>query len=189
MFDQIGSPRVRLILGTLENATSSYCTPFARLCREVFAAREEANDNEKYLRTMEPWIYKIKCEENFSRLGEAFRPLLHTIVLVWKHSNFYNEPSRLVGIMRQVCNLLIDRARRYVSGEQLFRLVDEDEANVAVQRLRTTPRAMALRFQGEARALIRDSRELRRPPAHPLDCKCAPRLSSGANAEKVHSPV
>ena len=137
VFDQIGSQRVRLILGTLENATSSYCTPFARLCREVFAAREEANDNEKYLRTMEPWIYKIKCEENFSRLGEAFRPLLHTIVLVWKHSNFYNEPSRLVGIMRQVCNLLIDRARRYVSGEQLFRLVDEDEANVAVQRLRT----------------------------------------------------
>jgi dynein heavy chain len=53
IFDQLQSDRVRRVLQFLDTAKSTYCSPFAKLCKEVFAARLEANDNVKYLRTLE----------------------------------------------------------------------------------------------------------------------------------------
>ena len=50
--EQLQSPRVRRVLRALEASKSTYCSTFAALCREAFAARIEANDNTKYLRTL-----------------------------------------------------------------------------------------------------------------------------------------
>ena len=33
-------------------------------------------------------------------------------MLIWKHSRYYNSPSRLVVLMREICNDLIEQARR-----------------------------------------------------------------------------
>ena len=43
----------------LDQAKSSYCGPFAGLCKEVFAARLEANNNVKFLRTLEAWFREL----------------------------------------------------------------------------------------------------------------------------------
>jgi len=32
---------------------------------------------------------------------------MHTILLIWKNSKFYNTPARLVVLMREICNDLI----------------------------------------------------------------------------------
>ena len=50
------------------------------------------------------------CPE-FGMLTEVFRPVVHVIMLVWKHSKHYNTPARLVVLMREICNDLIDQAR------------------------------------------------------------------------------
>ncbi len=39
----------------LDQARSTHCGSFAKLCKQVFAEREEANDNSKYLHTLERW--------------------------------------------------------------------------------------------------------------------------------------
>lgn len=41
VFEQLQSSRIRKVLQFLESAKSTYCLPFARLCKEVFAARLE----------------------------------------------------------------------------------------------------------------------------------------------------
>ena len=56
IFEQLQSQRIRRVLRALDQSKSTYCQTFARLCKEVFAARMEANDNMKYLRTLEDWF-------------------------------------------------------------------------------------------------------------------------------------
>jgi dynein heavy chain len=50
------------VLRALDQSKSTYCTTFARLCKEVFTARLEANDNMKYLRTLEEWFRRLNEE-------------------------------------------------------------------------------------------------------------------------------
>lgn len=49
------------VLRLLEQAKSTYCSTFTRLAKEVFTARLEANDNTKYLRTLEACALFIFC--------------------------------------------------------------------------------------------------------------------------------
>eukprot|EP01035_Chromulina_nebulosa_P017813 gene17813-23423_t len=58
IFDQLQGQRIRRVLRALDQSKSTYCTTFARLCKEVFIARIEANDNTKYLRTLEEWFLR-----------------------------------------------------------------------------------------------------------------------------------
>ncbi len=64
--------------------------------------------------------------------------MLHIILLIWKNSKHYNIPARLVVLMREICNSLIKQATKYVSGEQIFAMIESEEANLAVTMLKTT---------------------------------------------------
>ena len=44
-------------------------------------------------------------------LVELFKPIMHTLMLVWKHSKYYNTAARLVVLMREICNDIIMQAR------------------------------------------------------------------------------
>lgn len=136
IFEQLQSPEVRRILRALDEAQSTYCTAFARLCKEVYTARLEANDNVKHLNTLEKWINKLN-EDDFGNLTTVFTPMLHILMLIWKHSKYYNTPNRLVVLVQEMCNSIIEQACRSVSGEQIFSLIDNEEANVAVEELST----------------------------------------------------
>lgn len=138
IFDQLQSKKVRKILTALDCSKSTYCTTFARLCKEVFTARIEANDNMKYLRTLEDWFIRLNTDEDFPALIDLFKPMLHIILLIWKNSKHYNTPTRLVVLMREMSNSLITQARKYLSGELIFALIEQDEAGQAVDQLKTT---------------------------------------------------
>jgi dynein heavy chain len=138
IFEQLQGPQISRVLRALDQSKSTYCTTFARLCKEVFTARLEANDNMKYLRTLEEWFDKLNGEDSFPRLLELFKPTLHIILLIWKNSKHYNTPARLVVLMREICNSLIMQACKYSSGEQIFSLIEQDEAAQAVEQLKTT---------------------------------------------------
>jgi dynein heavy chain, axonemal len=154
IFDQLQSSRVRRVLQYLENAKSTYCLPFARLCKEVFAARLEANDNVKYLRTLEGWFHKLNTMDEFPLLVDVFKPMMHILLLIWKNSKYYNSPSRLVVLMREICNAIINQACSFMSGKQLFQLLEEEESNEALNKLKTT-----LRVCGQFKATYFDYRD------------------------------
>ena len=132
IFDQLQSPRIRRVLRALDLAKSTYCTTFSRLCKEVYTARLEANDNVKFLRTLEDWFDKLASAEDFPACEDLFKPMLHVVLLIWKNSRHYNTPARLVVLMREVCNSIIEQACNYVSGETIFQKIDAEETHLAV---------------------------------------------------------
>ena len=138
IFEQLQGPRIRRVLRALDQSKSTYCTTFARLCKEVFTARIEANDNTKYLRTLEFWFQSLSGEDDFPKTVGLFKPMLHIILLIWKNSKHYNTSPRLVVLMREICNSLIQQATKYISGEQIFAMIESEEANMAVTMLKTT---------------------------------------------------
>jgi dynein heavy chain len=62
---------------------------------------------------------------------------MHTILLIWQNSKYYNTPSRLVVLIREICNAIIEQAREYVSGAQIFQLLEEKPID-ASKKLQTT---------------------------------------------------
>jgi dynein heavy chain len=140
IFDQLQSERIRRVLHFLDAARSTYCTPFAKLCKEVFAARLEANDNVKYLRTLEPWFARLANDSDFENLSKLFKPIMHILLLIWKNSKYYNTPARLVVVIREICNAVIAQAFSYVNGKMIFDLLDEEEEKEALRKLQTTLR-------------------------------------------------
>ena len=137
IFEQLQGPKIRRVLRALDTSKSTYCATFARLCKEVFAGRLEANDNIKYLRTLEDWFYKLNHEDDYPKMIELFKPLLHIILLIWKNSKHYNTPSRLVVLIREISNSIIIQATKYLSGETIFIMIESDEANNVVIMLKT----------------------------------------------------
>jgi len=138
IYEQLQGQRIRRVLRALDQQKSTYCGTFGRLCKDVFAARLEANDNMKYLRTLEEWFDRLNNEGDFKQLTDLFKPMLHIILLIWKNSKHYNTPARLVVLMREICNSLINQACKYVSGEQIFSLIEGEEAGQAVEKLQDT---------------------------------------------------
>ena len=73
---------------------------------------------------------KQKCFLSFQALESLefpdiiplLRPLMHTICLVYSHSTFYNSPARIIVLMTEACNLLINRGRNFLDPSSLFQV-------------------------------------------------------------------
>ena len=144
IFEQLQSERVRRVLQYLDTAHSTFCEPFAKLCKEVFAARGEAKDNFKFLSTLDPLVRNLGGDDDFTLLDKKFRPIMHTLLLVWKHSKFYNTPARMVIIMRQLVNNVIAAGQRFLSGRSVLEMIAEENSATALLKLKTL-----LRVAGE----------------------------------------
>ena len=44
----------------------------------------------------------------FDQCKPYLRPLMHTISLVWANSDYYNTPTRIIVLMQEICNLIIE---------------------------------------------------------------------------------
>lgn len=105
---------------------------------QVFHARAEANNIVKYLRPLVPWFTALESEVDFLQSERYFKPIMHLILLIWKSSSYYNKPSRLVILIREISNTLIRQANVYLNGDALFNLIDQGETTVAVKMLQNT---------------------------------------------------
>ena len=135
IFEQLQGNQIRRVLRSLDQAKSTYCSSFAMICKEVYNARLEANDNKRFLGMLGGWFEKLINGDDFANLNKIFEPILHTMILIWKRSTYYNTPSRIVVLLKQICNALIDQAFRFTSGEEVFNLINNEEANIAFKNL------------------------------------------------------
>ena len=94
----------------------------------------ESNDNVKFLAPLQRYFDKLNMADDFQMLVDLFKPIMHTLLLVWKHSGYYNTAPRLVVLIREVCNDLIMQACKFLEGNTLF----ESAPQEAVDKLRTT---------------------------------------------------
>ena len=88
------------------------------------------------------WFVKLNCSGDieFEHLPVVFRPLLHTMLLVWTRSKFYNTPGRLATLIRCVCSAIIASGCRFVTGRGVWELLNDESGGgapaAAVHKLR-----------------------------------------------------
>eukprot|EP00959_Pyramimonas_sp_CCMP1952_P363927 7620707-Pyramimonas_sp.AAC.1 len=75
---------------------------------------------------------------DFEQLDKQFEGVLHNILLIWRYSKFYNTPTRLAVLIREICNTVINQARRYISGEEVFAKIAAEETAECYEKLDKT---------------------------------------------------
>jgi len=60
---------------------------------------------------------------------------MHTILLIWTYSEHYNTPSRLVVLIREICNAIIKACCGKINGEEMFAFIKGDEIPEAHNKL------------------------------------------------------
>ncbi|KAK9808985.1 hypothetical protein WJX72_007373 [[Myrmecia] bisecta] len=131
---QLAGERIRKVVTVLELAKSTYFPAFNRLFKDVNLAMEEANDNVKFLKPLRKYLEKMNCSDDFTALVDLFKPAMHTLLLIWKHSGHYNTAARVVTLLRETCNDLIMQACKFIPGAELMQM----EPSEAVEKLRLT---------------------------------------------------
>ncbi|CAN9508871.1 unnamed protein product [Ophioblennius macclurei] len=117
---QLTSSKVTKMAALLEAAESSYFPAFLNMKRDAFAALEEAKDICTYLRPLQCFFEDMENVE-FNEVGGQIGPLMHTVCLVWAHSRYYGAPARLVVLLQETCNLLVQQARGFLAPEEILR--------------------------------------------------------------------
>lgn len=68
----------------------------------------EAQDIHLHLTPLKRHLEDIETVE-FSEVKPFLVPLLHVVCLVWVTSKHYNVPVRIVVLLQEICNLLIQQ--------------------------------------------------------------------------------
>lgn len=74
------------------------------------AALSEAQDIALHLTALQQPLEHIEAAE-FSRVKPLLVPLLHVVCWVWATCGHYSVPLRLVVLLQEICNLLIQQVR------------------------------------------------------------------------------
>ncbi|KAK2528615.1 hypothetical protein Q9233_007586 [Columba guinea] len=104
----------------LERVESSYIPAFKTMLMDVEAALTEAQDVRLHLMPLKCRLEDIERVE-FSEVKPFLLPLLHVVCLIWVTSKHYNMPVRIVVLLQEICNLLIEQALVYLSPEDLLK--------------------------------------------------------------------
>ncbi|XP_029444925.1 dynein heavy chain 11, axonemal [Rhinatrema bivittatum] len=139
IYKQLQAPVIQEMAKSLEDKESSYYPTFKNLFKEVVNALVEAQNVELYLRPLRRHIEFLQ-EAEFPQIHVLFPPLFHTICLIWSHSKFYNIPARIIVLLLEFCNLIIDQAITYLSPEDILKGEPEESlelVKVAVNVFRT----------------------------------------------------
>jgi len=120
------------VLKFLDQNKSTYTSPFSKLQKEVAAAKIEANENYKYLQTLEKLFNSLTDSGyDFLELPDLFVPIMHIILHIWKFSPYYHTPSRLVVLIREICNAIITQCMNFIDGDKIFGHIKAEEAREA----------------------------------------------------------
>lgn len=131
IFDQLREERVRKMAVILEKTDSAYYPCFRTLFSNVVSSLAEAKEISLYLTPLGK-CFKAVEEADFSEAKPVMATLIHSVGLVWASSRYYQSSSKLIIMLRQISNLLIQEARRFLDPTLIFQS-DVDEALQRVQ--------------------------------------------------------
>ncbi|XP_055083623.1 dynein axonemal heavy chain 11 isoform X2 [Periophthalmus magnuspinnatus] len=132
IYQQLQSPVVQKMEKALETIESSYHPVIQMGIEKVFKALKEAEDIDLHLQPLHTQLSYLETN-GFAQIKQCIPSLFHTILLIWTNCRSYQRPARIVVLLQQLCNLLIDQAGTYLSEDVLLR-EDTKESLQMVQR-------------------------------------------------------
>jgi dynein heavy chain len=133
---QLQSNEWRQRLHALKKAESTYYEGFQKLCKDTYIAYNEAKDNVKFMAPLAKYLEPLDLESvDLDDLRFEFPLILQCILMIWKHSKYYNTDRRISVLIQCICNALIQRVQGTISGQQLFDLLDNEEVRTGLIQL------------------------------------------------------
>ena len=83
-----------------------------------------------YLKVVRKLLEELE-EGDYPELCEKIPPLMHVVCLVWANCKYYCQPARLVVLFQEVCNLLVELSRAYLTDEVIKMEPEEGLEKVA----------------------------------------------------------
>lgn len=125
IYQQLREPRIKSMAHILEKTNSAYYSCYKTLFKNVVLSLAETKDICLHLSPLRKHISLLE-ETEFNECGPFLAPLMHVLCLIWSNSSYYNE-NKLIVLLKQVCNLLIQQAKKFLDPTTLFHS-DVDEA-------------------------------------------------------------
>ena len=126
IYDQLNEEKVHKIANILEQTESTYWPSFRSIFRNVVASVAEAQDILAHLKPLKKHLELVRMAK-FNELGRYMRPLMHCICLVWGHSKYYCSAARIIVLLQEICNMLIDMGRQFLGGDSSIFNMDPHE--------------------------------------------------------------
>ncbi|KAM4689042.1 dynein axonemal heavy chain 11 [Discoglossus pictus] len=162
IYEQLQSPVVQKMAAILEEKESSYYPTFKDIISEVQHALLEAEDVDLHLKALRSHIHLLE-ETEFPEIHMLMSPLLHTICLIWSRSNFYNMPARIIILLQEFCNMLMDQSKSYLEPEDLFKQETEEaleRVQIALKALRSFRNSFSS-YRSKLGAFYTDSKKIK----------------------------
>ncbi|EFA11309.2 dynein beta chain, ciliary [Tribolium castaneum] len=125
IYEQLREPRVKSMAVILEKTNSAYYSCFKNLFKNIVISLAEAKDICLYLKPLKKHIALVE-ETDFSECIPVLAPLMHVVCLIWSNSKYYDQ-VKIIVLLKQICNLLIQEAKKCLDPTTLFHS-DIDEA-------------------------------------------------------------
>eukprot|EP00466_Bigelowiella_natans_P016290 jgi/Bigna1/92928/estExt_fgenesh1_pm.C_1000004 len=133
--DQLRSEKTQGVIKVLSEKKSPYMKDFMELQDKVGTSIEEAKENLMYLKIIEKYVKEIANCMEFEETVDIYPPLLHLMILVWKTSKTYNTKGRLLNLMQEISNLVIEKASAYCAGQEIWKHVENEDTKEAQKLL------------------------------------------------------
>lgn len=119
IFDQLRDPRVKKMAEYLEKTDSTYLPCFKTMFKNVVAGVVEARDICLYLKPLQARFAAFD-ENEFLESRDEIKPLIHCVALVWTNSRYYCSSDKVVTLLREIANMLIEAANRQLDPSSIF---------------------------------------------------------------------
>ncbi|XP_005407434.1 PREDICTED: dynein heavy chain 17, axonemal [Chinchilla lanigera] len=118
--EQLNRPKVNRIVEILEKAKSCYWPALQNVYMSVTEGLKEANDIVLYLKPLRILLEEME-QADFTLLPTFIAKVLDTICFIWATSEHYNTPSRIIVILQEFCNQIIEMTRAFLSPDEVLK--------------------------------------------------------------------
>ncbi|XP_059853521.1 dynein axonemal heavy chain 17 [Delphinus delphis] len=127
--EQLNRPKVNKIVEILEKAKSCYWPALQNVYTNVTEGLKEANDIVLYLKPLRILLEEME-QADFTMLPTFITKVLYTICFIWATSEHYNTPSRVIVILQEFCNQLIEMTRTYLRPDDVLKSLQGETEDV-----------------------------------------------------------
>ena len=99
--------KVKKMTLLLQRTMSSYYPAFKSMLDGLEAGMMEAQDISIYLKPVGCMLENLE-ELSYQELAKRFPALFHVVALVWAHCKHYRHPVRLVVLLQEISNMIIE---------------------------------------------------------------------------------
>eukprot|EP01028_Stygiella_incarcerata_P003513 TRINITY_DN1708_c0_g1_i1.p1 TRINITY_DN1708_c0_g1~~TRINITY_DN1708_c0_g1_i1.p1 ORF type:complete len:4499 (-),score=1316.34 TRINITY_DN1708_c0_g1_i1:2775-16271(-) len=119
--EEIQSDIVRKIIKTLEVSKSSFLSGFDKLVAKVSEVHRSVENVCKYLDTLRDRFSVLEECQDVEELDKILVPIIHTLLLIWKHCPDYARPGHFAALLRMISNDVVRACSSYLDGSTILR--------------------------------------------------------------------